>query len=86
MRTGKPASLQTMSSRPVGIDVGIRSRITCSNGFKTGRNELDRSELKRRQRILSKAKKGSDSRKKKRMAYAKESQRVSIAVMRQTGI
>ncbi len=64
------------SISPIGIDVGIRSRITCSNGYQTGRNELDRSELKRRQRILSKAKKGSNSRKKKRMAYAKEWQRV----------
>jgi len=64
------------SISPIGIDVGIRSRITCSNGFKTGKNELDRSELKRRQKILSKAKKGSNSRKKKRMAYAKEWRRV----------
>ena len=64
------------SINPIGIDVGIRSRITCSNGYQTGKNELDRSELKRRQKILSKAKKGSNSRKKKRMSYAKEWQRV----------
>ena len=64
------------SISPIGIDVGIRSRITCSNGFKTGKNELDRSELKRRQRILSKAVKGSNNRRKKRLALAKEWQRV----------
>ena len=64
------------SISPIGIDVGIRSRITCSNGYQTGKNELDRSELKRRQKILSKAKKGSNNRKKKRMAFAKEWQRV----------
>lgn len=64
------------SINPIGIDVGIKSRITCSNGYQTGKNELDRTELKRRQRILSKAKKGSTNRKKKRMAYAKEWQRV----------
>ena len=64
------------SINPIGIDVGIRSRITCSNGYQTGKNELDRSELKRRQKILSKAEKGSNNRKKKRMAFAKEWQRV----------
>ena len=64
------------SISPIGIDVGIRSRITCSNGFKTGKNELDRTELKRRQRILSKAVKGSNNRRKKRLALAKEWQRV----------
>ncbi len=64
------------SISPIGIDVGIRSRITCSSGYQTGKNELDRTELKRRQRILSKAKKGSNNRKKKRMAFAKEWQRV----------
>ena len=64
------------SINPIGIDVGIRSRVTCSNGFKTGRNEPDRTELKRRQRILSKAVKGSNNRRKKRLALAKEWQRV----------
>ena len=64
------------SINPIGIDVGIRSRITCSNGFNTGKNELDRTELKRRQRILSKAVKGSNNRRKKRLALAKEWQRV----------
>ena len=44
--------------------------------YKTGKNELDRTELKRRQKILSKAKKASNNRKKKRIAHAKEWQRV----------
>ena len=64
------------SINPIGIDVGIKSRITCSNGYQSGKNELDRTELKRRQRILSKAVKSSNNRKKKRIAYAKEWQRV----------
>ena len=64
------------SISPIGIDVGINSRITCSNGYQTGRNELDRTELKRRQRILSKAVKGSNNHRKKRLALAKEWQRV----------
>ena len=64
------------SINPIGIDVGIRSRITCSNGYQTGKNELDRTELKRRQRILSKAVKGSNNRRKKRLALVKEWQRV----------
>ena len=65
------------SINPIGIDVGIKSRITCSNGFQTGKNELDRAELKRKQRILSKAVKGSNNRKKKCLALTKEWQRVT---------
>ncbi len=64
------------SINPIGIDVGIKSRITCSNGYQTGKNELDRTSLKRKQRILSKAVKGSNNRKKKRIALTKEWQRV----------
>ena len=64
------------SINPIGIDVGIKSQVTCSNGFQTGKNELDRTILKRNQRILSKAIKGSNNRKKKRLALAKEWQRV----------
>ena len=64
------------SINPIGIDVGIKSRITCSNGFQTGKNELNRAEIKRKQRILSKAVKGSNNRKNKRIALTKEWQRV----------
>ena len=64
------------SPNPIGIDVGVKSRITCSNGYQSGRNELDRTELKRRQRVLSKAVKGSNNRRKKRLALAREWQRV----------
>ena len=66
-----------LSINSIGIDVGIKSRITCSNGYQTGKNELDRTELKRKQRILSKAVKGSNNRRKKRLAVAKEWQRVT---------
>ena len=64
------------SLNPIGIDVGVKSRISCSNGYQTGKNELDRGELNRKQRILSKAVKGSNNRKKKRLALAKEWERV----------
>ena len=64
------------SINPIGIDVGIKSRITCSNGYQPGKNELDRTSLKRKQRILSKAVKGSNNRKKKCIALTKEWQRV----------
>ena len=68
--------VQAPSINPIGIDVGVKSRITCSNGYCSGKNELDRTELKRKQRVLSRAVKGSNNRKKKRAAYAKEWQRV----------
>lgn len=64
------------SLNPIGIDVGVTSRISCSNGYRSGKNKLDRTELKRKQKILSKAVKGSNNRNKKRLALAKEWQRV----------
>jgi len=62
---------------PVGIDLGIKDRATLSNGYKVPKNVLDRSEIKRRQRILSRAKKGSKNRDKKRLGLAKAWQRVT---------
>ena len=61
---------------PLGIDVGIRSRISLSSGGTVPGRRLDRAVLKRKQRVLSRAKKGSCSRLKKRKALAREWQRV----------
>jgi len=60
---------------PVGIDLGIKSRATLSDGYKVPKNVVDRSEIKRRQRILSRAKKGSNNREKKRRMLARVWQR-----------
>ena len=62
---------------PVGIDVGIKDRAVLSSGYKVPKNIVDRTELKRRQRTLSRAKKGSNNREKKRRMLAKEWQRVT---------
>ena len=62
---------------PVGIDLGIKDRATLSNGYKVPKNVINRDELKRRQRILSRAVKGSNNRQKKRRALARAWQRVT---------
>lgn len=62
---------------PVGIDLGIKDRATLSNGYKVPKNVVERAELKRRQRILSRAEKGSNNREKKRRLLAKAWQRVT---------
>lgn len=62
----------------LGIDVGIINNITLSSGFQLPKRQLDRTELKKKQRKISKAVKGSNSRKKKRLAYAKEWSRVTL--------
>ena len=62
--------------QPIGIDVGIKERVTLSNGYQSPKNVVDRNEVKKRQRTLSCAKKGSNSRNKKRTSLAKEWQRV----------
>lgn len=60
---------------PVGIDVGIRARVALSGGEIVPGNPLDRAEL--RQRRVSRAQRGSKSRRKKVCALAKEWQRVT---------
>ena len=69
---------EVVDLRPrLGIDVGIRSRIALSTGEKVPGRQLDRSEMKRRQRILSRAKRDSKGRCKKRLAMARAWQRVT---------
>ena len=62
---------------PFGVDVGISARVALSNGEIVPGRPPDRSGLKRRQRCLSRAKRGSASRAKKRLALAREWQRVT---------
>ena len=57
--------------RPVGVDVGLRSRRALSDGTTVGARQPDRGTIKRRQRALSRAVKGSRGRAKKRSALAK---------------
>ena len=62
---------------PVGIDIGIRARVALSGGEIVPGNPLDRAELRHRQRRVSRAQRGSKSRRKKVCALAKEWQRVT---------
>ena len=65
-------------TRPeIGIDRGINKLIALSNGTYIEGRKLDRTQLKRKQKKLSKAVKGSNNRRKKRNALAKEWQRTT---------
>ena len=69
--------LPRLDMRPsIGIDVGIKNRVALSDGHKEHGIKLDRKELKRRQRRVSKSVKGSNNRRKKVAAVSKEWQRV----------
>ncbi len=63
--------------RSIGIDLGIINRMAFSDGTKIPGVRLNRKELKRKQRIVSRAVKGSDSRKKKVLSLAKEWERTT---------
>ncbi len=65
------------SDRPIGIDLGVKNRITLSDGTFCKGTEIDRKELKRKQRAISRAEKGSNNRNKKKTAYAKERARTT---------
>ena len=62
---------------PVGVDVGIKSRLALSTGETIRGVKLDGREIKRRQRKLARAKKGGNGRAKRRVELAKECQRVA---------
>ena len=64
----------TDTRQPVGIDVGITNRVALSDGTRLPGVRLDRRELKRR---LSRARKGSNNRRKRRRELAREWQRVT---------
>ncbi len=63
--------------KSIGIDLGITNRLAFSDGTKIPGIRIDRKELKRKQRIVSRAVKGSDSRKKKVLSLAKEWERTT---------
>ena len=72
------ADLRAPTGRPpLGIDAGIRYRAALSSGRTVPGRRLDRTELIRRQRILSRARRGSNGRCKKRQALARTWQRVT---------
>ena len=62
---------------PVGIDVGIKSRLGLSDGTLEPKRTLDRDKIKRRQRRVSRAKRGSNNRRKRVLSMRKEWQRVA---------
>ncbi len=64
-------SLVTEPENPVGIDMGLKSRMTLSTGQHLPARTVDRTLIKRTQRKLSRSKKGSLSRRKKVAAHAK---------------
>ena len=62
---------------PIGIDVGIKSRVTLSTGEQVAKRTPDKMQLKKLQRKVCNAKKGSKSRKRKVVLLRKEHQRVA---------
>ena len=61
----------------MGVDLGIKDRAILSNGHKIPKNVVSRDDIKRRQRILSRALRGSNDRQKKKLLLSKEWQRVT---------
>ena len=62
----------------MGIDAGVAKRITLSDyGRHVDRRELDRRKLRRLQRRVARAKRGSPGRRKKVAALAREWQRIA---------
>ena len=69
------AEIPADTRQPLGIDVGISNRVALSDSTRLPGVEIDRRELKRRQRRLSRAKRGSNNRWKRRRELAREWQR-----------
>ena len=68
----------TPVGRPIGIDMGIRNRAIMSHGETVAAVTIDRRPLKRAQRAVSRAKKGSASRRRKVRTLAREWERTRI--------
>ena len=60
----------------LGIDVGIKSQVTLSDGAQYPKRKRALSRLKRLQRRVARVVKGSNGRHKKRLALAREHQRI----------
>ena len=65
-------------SEPVGIDMGLRNRAIMSHGETVPAVTIDRRPLKRAQRAIARAKKGSASRRRKVMAVRREWERTRM--------
>ncbi|MYA88679.1 MAG: IS200/IS605 family element transposase accessory protein TnpB [Boseongicola sp. SB0662_bin_57] len=63
---------------PIGIDMGIHNRAIMSSGETVPAVTIDRRPLKRAQRVVARAKKGSVSRRRKVKALAREWERTRI--------
>ena len=61
---------------PLGVDLGITSQVSLSDGAQFPRRRRSLVKIKRLQRQLSKACKGSHARQKKRLSLQKEQQRI----------
>ena len=57
--------------RPVGIDWGVASRLTLSTGEAVASRTIERTTIRRLQRKLSRAKRGSNGRRKRRASLAR---------------
>ena len=65
------------NTAPVGMEVGVSKLLTLSNGTRVNGRTLDRSKLKRQQRALARAVKGSCNRQQKLLALRNEWQRIT---------
>ena len=64
---------------PVGIDMGLKERAVLSTGEAIAPVRLDRRALKRKQRVLARAKKGSQTRRKKLRSVQREWERMKVS-------
>ena len=62
-------------TNPVGIDLGLKHRLVISDGTLVPARRPDRTRIKRAQRKLSRAKKGSNTRRKKALSLARAHRR-----------
>ena len=71
--------LKVVDNRSVlGIDLGVKAPITLSNGMQYAPISVDETKRKRMQRKVSRAKRGSNGRKKAKALLAKESHRLAV--------
>ncbi|MCY4130023.1 MAG: transposase [Gammaproteobacteria bacterium] len=65
-------------NRAIGIDVGVRVNAALSDGMVIPRHTPDRAEIRRKQRALSRCKRGSKGRAKRRQALARACYRARV--------
>ena len=69
--------IQSKSEKPLGIDVGVKSRMTLSNGFQIDKQTRDITKIHQLQRQISRCTKGSNNRKKLKKRLGKAWQRLN---------